>query len=403
MLYLSQILGSRVEDSADEVVGRLQDILVLSQSGVYSPLFFLLVKTKKKSETILVPYEYVENLSRQTIDLKVPFNKIALGSSDVGQTYINRDVLDQQIVDVGGARVVRVNDLALGMFEDAMCVLGVDVSFKGILRRLGFPGLDSLGWLKAHLIDWRKTQPIKGTLKLDTISKDLTKLHPADLANIVEDLSVKHGRKLVRSLDSRAAAKVIEELEPRLQKILINYLGPEKAAGIIEKMSVEEIADLMQLFPRAEAQQFLSFLQNGKLKKVQRLIGYKEDTAGGLMSTDFVSAEPDWTVERAIEEVKSASPAMRSIIFIYVTDEDGKFLGPVSVRNLLVADKDILLKELMKPVELLHTLKPSDDIDGVVNMMTKYDLFSAVVLDAGGKLIGVVSIDDVMRCLAPKA
>ncbi|MFA6486467.1 MAG: CBS domain-containing protein [Candidatus Magasanikbacteria bacterium] len=402
MLYLSQTLNSRVEDNANARIGRLKDILVEIKPGAYSPLAFLLVRNKK-GDDLFIPFDYCENLSPHLVSLKASFEKITLATPSNNCIYLNRDVLDQQIVDVDGARVVRVNDISLGIFENKMCVLGVDVSFKGILRRLGFEWVDVFGWAKVHLIDWRKTQSVKGVLKLDTISKDLTKLHPADLANIVEDLNFHYGTKLVNTLGSKEAAKVLEEINPHLQKILIKHLGPEKATRIIEKMSVDEIADLMQLFSQREAQKYLSLLQEAKSKKVEKLIRYEDDSAGGLMNSDFITAKPEWTAVEAIEEIRLHSPNMRSIMFIYVTDETGKLLGPISLRNLLLAKDDQKLSTLYKSADKLAVLKPHYSLEKIVNIMTKYDLFSAAVINGGGRIVGIVTIDDVMRCLAPKA
>lgn len=402
MIYLSQILGGRVEDSADNHVGHLKDILIRPEAGTYAPLGFLLVRGKRGRE-FFVPYDCVENLSRQDISLKFLCSKITPSNPGDDYIYLNRDVMDQQIVDVDGARVVRVNDLRLGAFENKMCVLGVDVSVKGLLRRLGLAWLDFLSLLKVQLIDWRDTQPVKGTLRLDKVSQKLRRLHPADLANIMEDLTILQGTHLVDALDSKEAAKVIEELDPRLQKILVNHLGPERAAKIIEKMSVDEIVDLLQMFSPAQAQDLLSRLQNGKLKKVQRLIEYEEDTAGGLMNAEYVAVGPDWSVEQTVAEVRRLSPQMRSVLFVYVTDARGKFLGPVSLRALLVADRAALLKDLYKPAEELETLHPDDSVEKILEVMTKYNLYTAAVLDDEGRLLGVVAIDDVMRVLRPNA
>lgn len=401
MLYLSQVLDSRVEDSADRFVGKITDVLVKPGAGVYAPLAYLLVK--KNKEEIFIPYEFVENLSRSVVDLKTAYNKYKPQKPEAGLIYLSREILDQQIVDLDGARVVRVNDLSLGAFDGMMCVLGIDISFKGILRRLGIDFLDFKGFFKANLIDWKKTQRVKGALQLDTISRDLTRLHAADLANIVEDLNLHYGTNLVNSLEVRDAAKVMEELNPHLQKILVTHLGPERAARIIEKMSSDEIVDLMQLFTEREAKPILSLIQTGKLKKVEKLIKYEDDTAGGLMTADFISVLPDWTAEQTIEEIRRHSPNMRSILFVYAVDELGKFLGPTSLRKLILARKEQKISELYKPADNLTVLHPDNTVEEIVTIMTKYDLYSAVVLSEDKKILGVVAIDDVMRCLAPKA
>lgn len=402
MLYLSQILNSKITDSSDKVVGRLKDIITKSKAGEYSPLDFLLVKGKK-GEEFFIPYEYVENLSKEEVSLRSLFDNISTAEPEGVYAYLVRDVLDQQIVDVEGARVVRVNDLKLGLFENKMCVLGIDISFRGILRRLGLSGLDFFNFLNVRLIDWRKTQRVRGVLKLDTISDELTKLHPADLANIVEELSVRQGAKLVKNLDTSIAAAIVQEMDPTAQKLLVNYLGPEKAAKIIEKMSADEITDLMQLMTKAEAKHMLSFLQNGKLKKVEKLIKYENNTAGGLMTTDYVTGFPDWTVERAIEEIKKLSPAMHSMLYIYVTDNDGVFLGAVSLRRLLTANTKQTLGKLVKILPPASTLHIDQKLNSIIKVVTKYNLYTAAVLDENRKLVGMVAIDDIMRRIVPNA
>ena len=174
MAYLSQILNTKITDSADILVGRLKDVAIVPVAGEYAPLLFLLLK-KHGQEEIFVPYEYVENISREEIALKNLISKIPTNGPTDEYILLSRDVLDQQIVDVGGARVVRVNDLRIGLFENKMCVLGIDISFKGLLRRLGLAWLVIINVFKVNLIDWRKTQPVKGALKLDTLSEDLIK------------------------------------------------------------------------------------------------------------------------------------------------------------------------------------------------------------------------------------
>lgn len=402
MLYLSHILKSRVTDSSDKTIGRLKDILIKPQHGFYSPLLFLLIKGKNKRE-LFIPYEYVENLSREEITLKALLANIPEVVPPEDLVYLDRDVMDQQIVDVEGARVVRVNDLRLGLFEEKMCVLGIDISFKGIIRRLWGPKLDFLDVFKVNLLDWRQAQPIKGVLKLSTIAKDLNRLHPADLANIVENLNLKRGSKLVNSLDPRAAAKVVEELDPEIQKIIIGYLGPERATGIMEQMSADEVVDLLKMMPKEEAKTFLSRLQINKLKKVEKLIKYPDNTAGGLMTTEFVLARPDWTVAQTIEEVKKQSPALRTVMYAYVVGEDNEFLGAVSMRRLLLASPETIIKNIIKKLSRRSILKINQKIDDIVKIMTKYNLYSAAVLDKHHKLMGIVTIDDVMRRLVPNA
>jgi len=409
MAYLSKLLNTKITDSADKVIGRLKDVVIVPKSGEYAPLLFLLVKrngghaSPAGKEDFFISYDYVENIARDEIALKSPLSAISFQPPAGEYVLLGNDVLDQQIVDVEGARVVRVNDLRLGLFENRMCVLGIDISFKGILRRLGLAGFDVFDVLKVNLIDWRKTQPVKGILKLDTMSKDLIRLHPADLANIIEDLSIKHGSRLVKSLDTETAAKVMEEIEPALQKVLVNRLDPKQAAQIVSRMSTDEIVDLLKLLPKEEASKLISKLANVRFRKAEKLIRYDDDIAGGLMTTDFVSAGPDWTVERTVDEIRRVSPLMRSILYVYVVDAEGVFQGAISLRRLLMADAKDQLADLLKSLSPLPKLKITDHVSHIINFMTKYDLYMSAVVDESGKLVGVVSIDDIMRYLHPEA
>lgn len=402
-MYLSHLLKKPVQDSADAAVGRLKDILIFPRPGIYAPLAFLAVERRVKHDRLFIPYEFVATISGEGITLKHLTGTIPPVTLPHDVVWLARDILDQQIVDVEGARVVRVNDLKVAAVEDVMCVVGIDISWRGVLRRLGLSRFDIFNIFKVNLIDWRKAQPVRGVLKLDTPAPQLTTLHPADLANIIEDLTIKHGSTLVNALDSQVAAKVVGEMDPELQKTIIRYLGPERAAHILERMSIDEAVDLLKLMPRDKARQLLSFLQQPQSRRLEKLLPYPNDTAGGLMSLEFMQARPEWTVRETTEEVKRISPTLRSLLYIYITDQTGKFKGTVSLRRLLTASPESRLKEVMKKLPKNSLLRVTDHVDTVVKIMTKYNLYTAAVLDRENKLTGVLTIDDVMRYLVPHA
>ncbi len=404
MPYLSRLLNSQVNDSADAVIGRLEDVLIKVKPGEYSVLEYVIIKRRHQKKRIIIPYDAVENFSSEEVSLRTLFSKINfLESEPDGYIRLNRDVMDQQIVDVAGARVVRVNDLRIGDFEGKMCVLGIDVSFRGLLRRLGVSWLDVFNLFKVNMIDWRKAQPVEGVLKLDSVSKDLTRLHPADIANIIEDLSVKQGSNLVLSLDKNMAARVFEEIDPEIQKLLISQLSPEHAARISERMSIDELVDLIQSLPTHQSKQLLDFVEQDRMKKVNKLLSYEDDTAGGLMNVDYLAGTPDDTVSTTIDKIRKLSDNFRSANYVYVIDDKGKYKGVVSFRRLLVADADEILKDVMKKNVHLPVLHPDQSIKSVAHLMTKYDLNSAAVVDKDNKFLGVVTVDDVMRVLMPNA
>ncbi|MBL8030173.1 MAG: magnesium transporter [Candidatus Doudnabacteria bacterium] len=404
MPYISQLLNNTVTDSSDNVVGRLDDVLISLKEGFFAPLEFLAVLTYEK-KILYVPYEYVENFTSKEISLKSSFSKISFENLPDNRHFIplKKEVLDRQIVDITGTRLVRVNDLRIGDFKSRMCVLAIDASFKGFLRRMDFSDNIFTRWIKPSLIDWRQAQLLdSGPLKLKTLSEEMRRLHPADLANIVEELDVKQGSTLLTSLGDSQAAKVLEEVEPHLQNLLVKYLGPEKAGKILSQMSSDEVVDLIKTFSSEDAGRFLSKVSGNKVQRVQKLLKYANNTAGGLMTPDFVSARPDWKVEQVVEEVKKASPGLRSLVYVYVTSEDGKFHGVVSLRRILLAKPDDIVKNLSKSVNT-GSLKATDKLKKIIKLMTRYNLNAAAVLDKNKKLLGVVTIDDVLRQLFPHA
>jgi magnesium transporter len=262
MLYLSQLINTKIRDDTDKVIGKLKDILVYPKTGEYSPLEFLAVKIKGRKSLDFIPYEFVENLSHQSIDLKFKFEKIPFQKT-VSESFLwlAYDVMDQQIVDLKGARVVRVNDLRLGHFENEICALGIDISTKGLLRRLGIDWMDVFDLLRVHLIDWREVQPIHGILKLDTVAKNLEKLHPDQLADIIEDLNHAHQNKVANALSHQKAANVFERVTPELQHILLKHWGPKKASKILSRVSLKEVVAIVKKLPPDEAEIFMSYLK----------------------------------------------------------------------------------------------------------------------------------------------
>ena len=404
MPYISELLNNTITDSSDDSVGKLQDILISPKADSFAPLEFLVVKAKDGIK--FVPYEFVANFNSSEISLKNLFNKATQNELPKGQfVYLKKEVLDKQIVDVAGTRVVRVNDLRIGNFENKVCVLGIDSSFKGLLRRLGLAGSFLGKPFTVSLIDWRQATLVdsKKGLELNTAAEDLRHLHPADLANIVEDLDVKYGSSLLAALDSREAAKVLEEVNPALQTILIKYLGPESAGKIMSQMSSDELVDLVKTFSSEESSEFLSQVAGLKAQSVSRLLAYPDNTAGGLMTVDYVSCPPETTVQQATETIKKLSDGFRSIMYIYVVDAQGNFYGVVSLRRIIIADKDTTMGQLAKRFSKASVLKTGDKIERIMQLMTKYNLYSAAVLDKEKKLVGVVTIDDIMRQLFPRA
>ncbi len=399
MIFLAHYLNSEVIDSTEKTIGRLRDIIAKTD-GDYPFIEALVVEDYVKKGDLFIPISHVENFGYPEITLSARYEKIEPYESSDKDFWIYKNVVDKQIVDIVGTRVVRVNDVQLGKAEDRLRVLGVDISTKGILRRIGIDKWKVFKILQPKLIDWKNIQLVEGALKLKTVSSDLQKLHAADIANILEELSPKQGSSIINSLEPEKTAKVFQELDPKQRRFFLDFLGENRTKQMFESVPTDDLVDFIKTLRYRESKKILSYLKKERQKKVQEFIKYPNDTAGGLMTPDFIKVDQNWTVGDAINYIKTISSKFRSIFFVYITDDDNKLLGVISARNLIVKDGATPIKKAMKSLKKIHVVHSGTSVKKVAETMTKYNLYSIAVTEKG-RLIGVVTVDDVMRCLMP--
>jgi len=404
MFYFSNVIHKRVHDTNDEVLGVLNDVIVEANKKNFPPVVGIMVKDKVNKRDWFVPTNQIDSWSSDGIVLnclnsqvveEVPKNSEIL--------FLHDNIVDKQIVDLSGAKVVRVNDLQFGAVRGTTSLLAIDVSTSGLLRRLGIQK-PFLNIFKPNLLEWKNVHLIGDRLQLAIGKNELIKLHPADIANIVEKLNLKQGSLLLKSLDEATAAKVMEEIQPEIQKLLVQHLGVERSTDIMSKMSTDELVDLIQLLPAREARKIINDLPiNKDMHRVKKILEYEEDEAGGLMTTEYLDVLPSDTVKKAIETIRTHSHLHRSINFLYVISEDNKFLGVVSLRRLVVAENSEVIRDIMKHTARVPGILAHEKLSDIAEKMTKYNLFSVAVVDKENTMLGVVTIDDVMRCLFPEA
>jgi CBS domain-containing protein/sporulation protein YlmC with PRC-barrel domain len=402
MLYFSDLINAKVRDSDDEAIGKIVDIAIDASNDRQFPPIRGILARMRKGGVVFVSADKIASWGHDGVALK-PGSEFTKQSPNGETLYVGKTVLDHQIVDLSGARVVRVNDLRFGPVHGVMCLLAIDVSTSGLMRRLGFGGI-FLRPLKPHFLEWKDVHLIGDKLKLQVGREKLGKLHAADIANIIEKLNVKQGSLLLNSLDQATAAKVLEEIKPDIQKIMVENLGAERATAIMEKMSMDELVDLIQLLPARESREIVNKLPVEKnVSRVKKILEYDEDTAGGLMTTEFISAHLDTPVLEVIEKIKRDSHYHRAIHFVYVTDNEKHYLGVASLRRLIIADPHQKIKEIMKRSRRTPVVNVEQSLAEVASVMTKYNLLSVAVVDDNKRLLGIVTVDDIMRCLVPKA
>ncbi len=402
MWFFSNILGAEVRDQADQVVGKVFDAAIKMTENNYPSVVGVVIK-QNKNLSKFISIDAIENFGKNYLTLKKIFAEIAIElPQDKSIVFLRETVLDRQIVDLAGVRVVRVNDLQFGMVKGAMCLMALDIGKLGLFRRLGLNFLNLFNFLQPELLEWKSVRLLGDRLQLSIGTKELVKLHPADIANIIEKLNLNQGSELLQSLDKKTAARVLEELEPELQKILVQSLGPERAASVMQKMSIDELVDLIQMLPDRKSKEIMENLPSDSTQKVKKILEYDEDTAGGLMTTEYIYAFPATTVQEVVEQIKKTYPLYRGVNFVYIVDKDGLFKGVVSLRRLLISEPGQTTDELMGD-EKISTATVNQNILEVASLITKYNLTSIAVLGENKRLLGVITVDDVMRHFVPHA
>lgn len=404
-LFLSEIIKKPVFDPKGEVVGRVRDILVVK--GDPLPKVSAVI-AEKKGLIFLIKWESMNIFNKRIISTYLTadsINPYELGEDDL---LAVRDILDKQIVDANGAKVVRVNDIKLEGYEGEAVFVAVDVGMRGILRRLGVErGSEELMRLfntsmPYNLISWNYIQHLKPKLKTISLTvprQMVSELHPADIADIISQVPREEGAHFFKDLDIETAAEALSELKPEMQAEMINAMDTEKAADIIEEMPPDEAADVLSDLPTEKAKEILERIEKDEAEDIQELLGHEEDTAGGLMTTEYIAYRPDITVHETIEKFRKDAEEIDTVYYIYTIDEQEKLIGVVSLKELLLAEPTARLAEIMETK--MKTVTPETDEMVVAEIISKYNLVALPVVDSDGFLLGVVAVDDVIDMILP--
>ncbi|MGH2471932.1 MAG: magnesium transporter [Candidatus Limnocylindria bacterium] len=411
MPYLSEIQHRRVIEPNGNEVGKLADIAVVPQ-GQFPAAQWAILATPSGEKVVRwgdlaqeIGHFRLRNRLETTPDAQLPAEALRLA----------RDLLDKQIVDTHGAKVVRVNDLQLSDVDGQLRLVGADVGLRGLLRRVGAESVAERvaglagrrlprGIIPWHLVetlepannDSAKTTAVRLTIP----HTKLALLHPADIADIVEEMTADERVAVFQQLDLETAAEALQEVEPEMQAAIVSDLPEERAADILEEMDPDEAADLLQDLPEERRDELVELMEKEEAKDVSELLTHSQDSAGGIMTTDVIALPGGITAAQAIDDLRVRKPDPELTYYLYVVDDEGKLEGVLSLRDLVVAAPETKVKAIMDS----HVLRVDAETpkEEVAALIAKYDLLALPVVDARGKLLGTVTIDDVVELMLPR-
>jgi CBS domain-containing protein len=407
MRFLSQCIGLPVRDPSGEPIGTIADLIV-AIGDRYPPVTGLVARTDKR--LIFLPWRNVEGLDETGARLRVPTIDIGKFRQRRNEILLKADLLDKQIVDIEGRKVIRVNDVSLDEIGGRLRVVAVDVGAAGLLRRLGIETISRAlarnvrRSIPERYIDWEDVDPVESTIasvRLRVPHAKLAELHPADLADIIEDLTPRDRLGVLATLGDEALADAVEEMEPDTQVEVLEDLEPARAADILEEMSPDDAADLVADLSDRSRDEILALMEADEAAEVRDLLAFPEDSAGGMMTTELVAVPATLTAAQAIERLRALEPDAETIYYVYVIDDEERLVGVLSLRDLIVAQPETRIADVMidEPVAV-GVLEPAES---VAETIAHYNLLACPVVDDDGRLIGIVTVDDAIDTVAPAA
>ena len=410
-LFFTELLGMAVFDLKHRRIGRVRDAALVP---LVHPSRIDRILVGGGDAWLTIRYDQVRSI---TLDGRIQLSDELLlpYHDDEYMLRIGRDLLDQQIIDVNGRKVVRVNDVSFTIHKesarDVLTVADVDIGVRSIFRRL-FQGALPPRWIRRmtqpippNSIRWELANVIEPDplrrLRLNIDYLKLEEMHPADLADIVEDLGPAERESIFQTLDSEVAADALSEVEdPKMQASILESLEPEKAADIVEEMSPNEAADVLSELEEKTSEEILDEMDSAPKTEVRELLEYEEDSAGGMMNTEYVALHDNATVADAMAALKGNEDLLESLNTLFLVDGEERLTAAVPLARLVNAPADAKLRDLA--VETLIDVPVEERQDRVTELFDKYNLLTLPVVDEDGKLAGVITADDIISVLRQK-
>jgi sporulation protein YlmC with PRC-barrel domain/CBS domain-containing protein len=410
LLFFTELMGMPVLDLKARRIGRVKDAALVP---LEHPSRIDRYLVGGGTAWLVIRHDQVRSISLER-GIELSDEQLTPYHDDEYLLRINRDLLDQQIIDMNGRKVVRVNDLTMEVRRqdgrDVVLVLEVDIGIRSIFRRL-LQGTMPAHWLRRlqqpippNSIRWDLCNVIEPDphrrLRLNISYQRLENLHPADLADIVEDLGPAEREAIFETIDSEVAAEALSEVDPKMQAAILEALEPEKAADIVEEMSPDEAADALSELEHETSQEILDEMDSEPKTEVRELLEFEDDRAGGMMNTEFVALHENATALDALSALKGNEDLLESLNTLFLVDAEERITAAVPLARLFVAPANARLKELAS--ETLIKVPVDEHQDRVTELFDKYNLITLPVVDEDGRLAGIITADDVISVLRAK-
>lgn len=401
--FLSELCGTEVRDRNGKPVGRLKD-LVIHPSGTLPEIIGIVVQ--RRAGQLYLPFRKIAELERQGVRLTLDAEAIAPAPPPEDHVLLLRDLLDAQVVDTHGARILRVNDVLLNYLAGRLLVSGLDTGVWGLVRRLGWAAFF------AYLIKRTGIQVPAGIIPLDTVAlidkgtarvhlsvaqDRLVRMHPADLADLAEEMGRHQRSRLYSALSNEQLADLIEATDSAMQPSILHELTPARAVDVLEAMEPDEAADLLGELSSEESHALIESMAPDTAAELQQLLSHGENSAGAIMTTSFLAVSGGATVKDCLKWFRESHPDIEPNAYFYLMNPEGQLSGVVSLRRMLFAAEHEHMAELSpKQIYHVHVHTPRQE---AVEMISRYKLLALPVLDAGNRIAGVITVHDVLAHL----
>jgi len=401
ILHLALVVGSELRDRAGGKLGRVDDLIVRLGDDEYPPVTGVVAAVAGRE--VFVPAEAIADIEHGFLTLRQARLDLQPFVRRPQEVLLKRDVLDRQLINVEGARLVRSNDIELARLEGWYRVVGVDTGPRGYLRRL-LPRPLGRRIRSESFVDWANVEPFTGhvpTVRLRIPHPKLARLHPAELADLVEAASHQEGEEIIQAVggDPELEADVFEELEPGHQLEFLEERADAEIADVLARMESDDAADLIAELPEERREEVIELLPSVQRRRLRALLGYEPATAGGMMSPDVICLYSQATREEAVQRVAQSRHPADAITWLFVMNQQRRLTGAIHVVDLLRAEPQSVVRDIAGPARRVQT---DADIEEVARLMTDYDLTVVAVTDDAERLIGVITVDDVLELVLPR-